>query len=663
MSTLINKAQSLSQKELLKLINQYDQIYYNDSEIKSPSSKRVLKPISDKQYDQIRDIYETRFGTLEKVGVRGDRKEVELEYYMGSLDKKKTEKDITNWLKKVKGPILIDDKVDGVSCLYINDGKKVYLRKRGDGWTGSDITYLVDYLILPKIKEKCAVRLELVIKKKVFESKYKTKYTNARAMVAGVTNSKHFISEEVRDISCIAYQYFTSGKQLPKSDQLTKLKQLGFTIACDEIKKLPKLKITVEGLQNWLSEREQEASYIIDGLVLTDDNPYELNTDENPDYSIAFKGVTESAITKVTGVEWNPSKDGYLKPTVLFQPVNVSEAKLSRATGFNAQFIKDKGIGVGAKIEIVRSGGVIAYIKDVIKGVEPLFPDEDYEWSGVDIILVGEDERVDLKNIVFFFKTLGVKYLSEKTLEKLFNNGFDTIDKIIDAKPDDFIDIERMGKSSSEKICKNIKTAINGVELALVMAASGCFGRGLGYKKLEKLVESSPDIMSWTAKDCGKIRNVLVANGIDKLADNFITGLPVFKKFLKDNPKIKYSLPNTDEDEQSESEESEEEEVKPRRNSKSKSKKSKSENSDSDESFKVKKNKVKFDFKDKTVIFSGFRDKELEASIKKLGGKVVSGMSKKVEILVVKEKGKYSAKELDAIDRGLTILTRDDIYN
>ena len=632
MNALITKVESLPQKDFLKLINDYDDIYYNNS--------KKLKPISDSTYDAIRDIYITRFGKLDKVGIRGDRKEVELEYYMGSLDKRKTQKEISNWLNKTKGPILIDDKVDGVSCLYINDGKNIYLRKRGDGWNGSDISYLVPHLKLPKIKTKLDVRLELVITKSVFEAKYKNKYANARAMVAGITNSKHYIPSEINDITCIAYQLYSKGKQLPKSVQLSKLLEYKFNIACDDPVPINKDDIDLEFLQEYLKERETDADYIIDGLVLTDDNPYTLNVDENPKYSIAFKGLTESAITTVTGIQWNPSKDGYLKPTVLFKPVVIDNNNLTKTSGFNAEFIKNNGVGIGAQIEIIRSGGVGVHLKEVIKGVEPLMPTDKYKWEGCEIILLNKDDsRVHLSNIEFFFKTMDVKYLSSKTLEKIYNAGFDSISKIIKAKPSDFSNIERMGEKTSLKICNNIKTAITNCDLATVMCASGCLGRGLGVKKLQKLVSTNPQFLTWNINSptkINKIKSILHENSIDKLSDNFISGFPEFKKFLKNNPKIIIKDPEDDE------EESELED-----------------NSEIEEENDSEYNKNYFN--NKVVIFSGVRDKVLEAKIIKCGGKIVSSMSKKVNLLIVKETGKYTTKELEAQKNDIPIVLLTDI--
>ena len=71
------------------------------------------------------------------------------------------------------------------------------------------------------------------------------------------------------------------------------------------------------------------------------------------------------AEAKVVDVIWTPSKDGYLKPRVRIEPINLGGVTIEFATGFNGAFIKDNKIGIGATIEIIRSGDVIPHIKAV----------------------------------------------------------------------------------------------------------------------------------------------------------------------------------------------------------------------------------------------------------------------------------------------------------
>ena len=70
----------------------------------------------------------------------------------------------------------------------------------------------------------------------------------------------------------------------------------------------------------------------------------------------------QSAEAKVLDVLWSASKDGFLKPRVKIEEVNIGGAKINYATGFNAKFIQDNKIGLGAVIKIIRSGDVIPKI-------------------------------------------------------------------------------------------------------------------------------------------------------------------------------------------------------------------------------------------------------------------------------------------------------------
>ena len=91
---------------------------------------------------------------------------------------------------------------------------------------------------------------------------------------------------------------------------------------------------------------------------------------KNPDHAFAFKMMLSEQVAeaKVVDVIWTPSKDGYLKPRVQIEPIKLSGVTIEYATGKNAQFIEKNRIGVGAVIQIVRSGDVIP---DIIKIVKP----------------------------------------------------------------------------------------------------------------------------------------------------------------------------------------------------------------------------------------------------------------------------------------------------
>ena len=102
---------------------------------------------------------------------------------------------------------IIEDKLDGVSCLMTSRDGVIKLYTRGDGIVGADISYLADYFItIPKnLSEDISVRGELIMNKKLFDKKYSKKYSNPRNLVAGMTGAKT-IKKGIRDIQFIAYE-------------------------------------------------------------------------------------------------------------------------------------------------------------------------------------------------------------------------------------------------------------------------------------------------------------------------------------------------------------------------------------------------------------------------------------------------------------------------
>lgn len=134
----------------------------------------------------------------------------------------------------------------------------------------------------------------------------------------------------------------------------------------------------------------------------------------------------EEAEVIVKEVEWNASKDGFLKPTVHFDAVSLSGASIRKATGFNAGFIRDNKIGPGSRIVIIRSGDVIPHIIRVLTHTEPALPTElEYVWNDtqIDILLKNPEEnnQTMLRIMVHFVSSLQMKGLAEGLLKKCMN--------------------------------------------------------------------------------------------------------------------------------------------------------------------------------------------------------------------------------------------------
>ncbi len=406
----------------------------------------------------------------------GDR--VMLPCWMGSLDKVREPKTLSRWLSKNEsGKYIVSAKLDGMSALLYGDR----LYSRGNGRRGTDLTRHLDILGLPR---GLNVRGELVMKTVVFENKYQTEFKNSRNLVAGTLGRKDPSPNVMSDISFIAYEIIDT--QLTPQQQMDKLKSHGFEVPMFQVIKTP----TIEELGDILEEFHKTAGVSIDGLVLQPNTPYKRNSSGNPSYSIAFKKEVDSnmAVGDVTEVVWNISKWGVYKPVVLIKPTELCGVTITKLTAFNAKYVVENKLGAGAKVIFKRSGDVIPHIIRVVSPGHVELPCTN--WDGVNLKHIGPTREADVKRIVEIFRKMEIKFVSHATVSKLFDAGFDTLEKILRATEDSLLKAG-LGPRSTNRVFTNIRSGFMGgpVSLARVVGASGVLGCGMGEKKIATLLE------------------------------------------------------------------------------------------------------------------------------------------------------------------------------
>jgi NAD-dependent DNA ligase len=527
--------QNLSIEVLLEMINYANKMYFNETPI-----------MTDNEFDIIKDFTTNKFPNSSSklnnlVGSDVERNKVELPYEMASMNKIKPDTNSLGiWTSKYKGSYLITCKLDGVSGLYTTKNDTAKLYTRGNGIIGQDVSYLIPYLRLPKTKN-ITIRGEFIIQKDIFKKKYQDKFANPRNMVAGIINQKS-ISNIIHDIHFVAYEVIEP--QLIPYEQIQYLSTLNvepvFNMCANEISN--------DLLSNLLIKWRNEYIYEIDGIVVTDNKIYERKPG-NPDHSFAFKMVLseQMAEAKVLDVIWTPSKDGYLKPRVQIEPINLGGVCIEYATGFNAAFIRDNKIGIGATIQIIRSGDVIPHIKSIIiPALEPKMPDVPFQWNEthVDIMLINlDDPIVKEKNITCFFKGLGVECLSSGYINRLINTGYDSVSKILSMKEHDFLKIDGFKEKMANKIYNGIQEKINNASLITLMSASNLFGRGISEKKIEIILQELPNILTSNDNATKKINDITAIKGMgEKTSQLFVSKIANFIQFLNEsglNDKLK----------------------------------------------------------------------------------------------------------------------------
>jgi DNA ligase (NAD+) len=631
-----NYANNLEIDNIEKMIKYAADKYFNEEE----------PVISDSLYDLLIDFLRSKnpkSKVLKDVGsnVNSGHK-VKLPYSLYSMDKiKPPSKDLKKWIEKFHAPYYLSDKLDGVSALIVyNNNDKIKLFTRGNATEGRDVSFLVKYLDnIPTVESiksymtdnkiekgttNMAFRGELVISKNEY-SKYSDRFKNERAMVSGIVNSKKVNPILAKSLSLVIYEVvypFTNIKH-----QYRTIKKIGF-------KRVNYLKtdfLSYEALSAYFKERRINSNYLIDGIIVNNNKKHKRNKKGNPKYAFAFKDVLEDQMSLATikNVEWNASKDGYLNPVVNLEPVELGGVTIKRVTAYNAKFVKDNLLGKGAIVKIIRSGDVIPKIIEVLKKAKnPEMPDIEYEWNNtnVDILVKNKgNQDMAIKEILYFFKKMNIPNLGEGNIKKFYNSGFTSVESIIQATVTDFLKIDGVKQKSANKIYKGIHDKLRSTDLALLMAASNVFGHSFGYERAKLILEKYPNILieykSFTKNQL--LENIIsIPSFEEKMALQFIDYIDDFNKYLGTIKKY----------------------------------------------ITLKKEKkliiIGTKFKNKIIVFTGFRDKTLEEKIVKEGGKLGKSISKNTSILVCKDeetKNGTNSKIKDAKKKNIKILTKDEL--
>jgi DNA ligase (NAD+) len=522
----ITSLEVMSETNLSKILQYASKQYYNHTQV-----------LTDNQFDILKQFIEHKFplnNAVKEIGAEVERNKIILPYEMASMDKIKPDTNaLSSWSSKFTGPFILSCKLDGVSGLYTTEGSTPKLYTRGNGSVGQDISHFIPYLELPKTKD-IVIRGEFIIPKSIFKTKYANKFANPRNMVAGIINHKT-ISDTVNDIHFVAYEIIKP--HLKPSEQMKFLKTLNVKTVINKQTN----KLSNEMLSDLLVDWRQNNIYEIDGVIVTNDAIYTRKSG-NPEHAFAFKMVLSDQIAEaiVVDVIWTPSKDGYLKPRVQIEPIHLGGVKIEYATGFNASFIKDNNVGIGATIQLIRSGDVIPHIKSIIvPAPQPKMPSVPYKWNNthVDILLenASDDPTVKEKNITGFFKGIEVDGLSSGNVMRIIDTGYDTVPKIIKMTEEDFLKVDGFKQKMANKIYTGIQNKIKEASIITLMSSSNIFGRGFSDKKMEIVLNELPDILTSNKSEQQKIAEVTLRKGMaQKTAEAFVTKIDDFKKFLDD---------------------------------------------------------------------------------------------------------------------------------
>ena len=262
-------------------------------------------------------------------------------------------------------------------------------------------------------------------------------------------------------------------------------------------------------------------------------------------------------------------------------------------------------------------------------------PTVKYHWNknNVDIIIDNETDDKQKQKLLFELKSNNIKFFNQKAADKLVDNGIYDICSIIG---EDQLIIRLFGKVMGAKMIKSLKDNLMLSGIEELMVGSGIFGRGIGIKKL--MLANKIDIRDWDEKRLIEIKGLGKEN-VKLLVD----GKEMFIKYylaLKNKCElngIKIAELNKDCNNENISEDN------------------KDNINESNISESINKQKLL----NMKIVFTGFRNKELENEIIKNGGLIVNSVSGKTNILIVDKLESNSSKINKAKQLKVDIVTEE----
>lgn len=494
--------------------------------------------LTDAEFDALEDKLKLKYPTwapLHETGYKGKKEKVKLPCFLPSLSKVYP-KDFAK-VKLAADSYVVMDKLDGSSvALQVVEGKPVGLFTRGNGEYGGDISFLLKHLKFPKCKGTFIVRMEAIMPKATFEKKYKDEFDSARNFVAGILNrtEENLNVKHLRDIHFVALGVINEdASYLDRLDKLGFLTVNRFTVPAKDLESALAKHVHVSG------------TYEKDGLVVLPSKQKLVYKDtKRPKFSFAYKDNNElqnAKLTTVKDVIWQVSSKGRLTPKIEVKPVKFDNVTVKYVTVNNSKWMRDRGIGVGAKVQVVRSGEVIPKVVGVKRKGKFVAPSVPYKLQGVHFVATESSREIQVKQVVRFLTCCGVETVKEGIVSKLKLRP--TIPNYVLLANKEYGDVEKVLAVLGKRAGKQAYLALQGLrKIEVVSALDGWnqFGDGVGRTRLETISKKYGLLNILEGKYTGE----LTAEGIGKItADRLKQGIEEFGKTLY--PKLKPYLVET----------------------------------------------------------------------------------------------------------------------
>ncbi len=476
---------------------------------------------------------------------------------MLSLENSYNADDLLDWDRKARElsklevvEYCVEPKFDGasISVIYDND----FLSRaatRGDGITGDEITINTKQIKSVPLSakfsnyeiEQIEIRGEVLINKNNFKA-YNQKLmdeglpplANPRNAAAGTLRIKDTAEVGRRNLEVFLYHVSylnNTNNKVPEthSGMLEMLWELGFRSPKKEMKVVKGIDKVIEYVNQFETQRDA-LPYEVDGMVIKVNNLHlqeQLGmTSHHPRWAIAYKFKARQATSKLIGVEFQVGRTGAVTPVAKIEPVQVGGVTVSSISIHNEEYIKEKNLLLGDAILIERSGDVIPQIvksfTELRKGGEkeisfpsncpvchhPLFkPEEEAVWRCINI----NCEAQVVERIIHFVSkdAMDIKSFGDANVRKFYTEGLlKDVPGVYQLDFDAVSKMEGFGKKSID----NLKAAIEASKMQplhrLIYALGIRYVGETTAKTLANTVEHILDFKNYTEEKLLQMEDV-----------------------------------------------------------------------------------------------------------------------------------------------------------
>lgn len=453
-------------------------------------------------------------------------------------------------------------KIDGLKIvLTYRNGKLITGATRGDGSVGEDVTENIKRI--KSIPHTISETRPIVVVGEVWmktddlekinaerEKNNQPIYANPRNLAAGTLRQLDTDIVASRNLQTFIYdlEYLDTDQEFTSHEQeLQFLKKQGFNVNPDR-KLCKNLNEIQEYYESWIEKRHNE-QYGIDGLVIKLNDKQQCKqlgyTAKSPRFGVAYKFPAEETTTIVEDIIIQVGRTGVLTPVAVLKPVAVAGSIVSRATLHNADEIARLDVRTHDTVIIRKAGDIIPEILQVLTELRPKnskryeFPKtcpvcnaaviQEKNTSGTSVGWYCPNAECGGKHfetLVHFVSKKGMNIvgLGQKVLERFFEVGLvQNPTDIFKLKKEDFVEWERFGELSSEKLVTAIEKS-KSVQFQKFLFALGI--RHIGEETAEILA-------NFIAQKKGELFKSLQSVTVDELSNLEGIGPVVAESFVE----------------------------------------------------------------------------------------------------------------------------------